>query len=123
MAFRIGFTDEPDEYLDDDPTVPSAVGLITIGEFSENFVSSLYEWNKEAYESQWLQSLGRFLNGDEKAVLITWYVSQKESSNLQWWASIEVKLVLCMCRIIFLGTTTSTGSFQSQRQAVSCTTG
>ena len=85
MAFK-GFTDEPDEYLDDDPTVPSAIGLITIGEFNENFVSSLYEWNKKAYESQWLQSLGRFLNGDKKAVLITWYVNPKESSNLQWWA-------------------------------------
>ena len=56
------------------------------GEFNENFVSSLYEWNKKAYESQWLQSLGRFLNGDKKAVLITWYVNPKESSNLQWWA-------------------------------------
>ena len=86
MAFKVGFTDEPDEYLDDDPTVPSAIGLITIGEFNENFVSSLYEWNKKAYESQWLQSLGRFLNGDKKAVLITWYVNPKESSNLQWWA-------------------------------------
>jgi hypothetical protein len=86
MSFSIRFTSEPLEYQDDDPSTPSAVGLITVGEFEENFVSTLYEWTKEQYESQWRDSLARFVNGADLAVLITWYVNRKESSNLQWWA-------------------------------------
>jgi len=72
MSFSICFTDDPAEFLDDDPKVPSAVGLITIGEFVENFVSSLYEWRKEKYERQWRDSLQQFVNGADRASLITW---------------------------------------------------
>jgi hypothetical protein len=86
MGFSIQFTGGPDEYLDDDPSVPSAIGRITAGELDEEFASGLYEWDKETYESQWLDSLKRFVNGAGKAVLITWYVNPKESTNLQWWA-------------------------------------
>lgn len=86
MAFAICFKNEPNQYLDDDPTVPSAIGRIVAGKLDEEFVSSLYEWSKETYQSQWLHSLERFLGGEKKAVLITWYVNPKESSNLQWWA-------------------------------------
>ena len=86
MAFMICFTDEPDEYPGDDPTIPAAVGRIVAGKLDENFLSNLYEWNKRAYQSQWLRSLERFLDGEEKAVLITWYVNRRESSNLEWWA-------------------------------------
>jgi hypothetical protein len=86
MTFAIRFKDEPNQYLDDDPTVPSAIGRIVAGDLEEEFVSSLYEWKKEDYQSQWLHSIERFLGGDGKAVLITWYVNPKESSNLQWYA-------------------------------------
>ena len=86
MAFSICFKNEPNQYLDDDPTVPSAIGRIVADQLDEEFVSSLYEWNKETYQAQWLHSLKGFLGGDKKAVLITWYVNPKESSNLQWWA-------------------------------------
>jgi hypothetical protein len=86
MAFMISFTDEPDEYLDDDPTVPSAIGRIVAGTLDEEFSSTLYEWDKQAYQSHWLHSLERFLAGDEKAVLITSYVNPREASNLQWWS-------------------------------------
>ena len=82
----ICFTDAPDEYPGDDPTIPAAVGRIMAGKLDETFLSNLYEWDKRAYQSQWLNSLERFLAGDEKAVLITWYVNRKESSNLEWWA-------------------------------------
>jgi hypothetical protein len=44
MTFSIRFTDEPNEYLDDAPGVPSANGRITAGGLDENFASSLYEW-------------------------------------------------------------------------------
>ena len=86
MAFAICFKNVPDQYLDDDPTVQSAIGRIVAGELDEEFVSSLYEWSKETYQSQWLHSLERFLGGEKKAALITWYVNPKESPNLQWWA-------------------------------------
>jgi CdiI N-terminal domain len=86
VTFSICFTDKPNQYLDDDPSIPSAIGRITAGQLDEEFVSSLYEWDKETYERQWLDSLQRFVNGANKAVLITWYVNSKESSNLQWWA-------------------------------------
>jgi hypothetical protein len=86
MAFTICFRNEPNQYLDDDPTVPSAIGRIVAGELDEEFVSSLYEWSKETYQSQWLHSLERFLGGEKKAALITWYINPKKSSNLQWWA-------------------------------------
>jgi hypothetical protein len=86
LSFSICFTSEPLEYLDDDPSIPSAVGLITVGEFVENFVSTLYEWTNEQYQRQWRDSLVRFVNGADRAVLITWYVNRKESSNLQRWA-------------------------------------
>jgi hypothetical protein len=86
MAFEICFTGDPNEFLDDDPTIPSAIGLIRVGSLEENFVSSLYEWSKEDYEAQWLSSLRGFVSGSDRAVLITWYVNCKESSNLQWWA-------------------------------------
>ena len=82
----ICFTDEPNEYPGDDPTIPAAVGRIVAGKLDENFLSNLYEWDKRAYQSQWLSSLQRFLAGDEKAVLMTWYVNRKVSSNLEWWA-------------------------------------
>jgi hypothetical protein len=86
MAFMISFTDQPDEHLDDDPIIPSAVGRIVAGTLDEEFSSSLYEWDKNAYQSQWLRSLEQFLAGDEKAVLITSYVNPREASNLEWWA-------------------------------------
>ena len=70
MAFEISFTADPNEFLDDDPTIPSAVGLIRLGTFEENFVSSLYEWKKEDYEAHWLASLRRSLAGADRAVLL-----------------------------------------------------
>jgi hypothetical protein len=85
MAFMILFTDESNEYPGDGST-PWAVGRIVAGELDESFRSNLYDWDKHAYESQWLQSLERLLKGDEKAVLITSYVHQRAVSNLEWWA-------------------------------------
>jgi hypothetical protein len=90
MTFSIRFTGAPDEHLDDDPNIPSAIGRIVAGELDEEFVSSLYEWNREAYERQWNDSLRQFVDGSDRAVLITWYVNPAESSNLQWWALYRV---------------------------------
>ncbi len=84
MAFSISFTGAPNQFLDDDANIPSAIGQIVIGEFEEEFVSSLYEWTKEDYVAQWTSSLRRFVAGADRAVLITFYVNSKDSSNLEW---------------------------------------
>lgn len=86
MAFEVRFTNAPNEFLDDDPTIPSAIGVIRAGTLEENFVSTLYEWNKEDYEAHWVRSLRHLLAGADRAVLITWYINSKLSFNLQWWA-------------------------------------
>jgi hypothetical protein len=86
VAFSISFTGAPNQFLHDDPNIPSAIGQIVAGELKEEFVSSLYEWTKEDYIGQWTSSLRRFIAGADRAVLITNYVNSKESANLEWWA-------------------------------------
>ena len=85
MAFAIKFTDDPLEYLGDDATVPSAVGRIVLGDWQEEFVSSLYEWDQDAYRTQWLSALQALLSGERAAALITEYLSPDVSSHLVWW--------------------------------------
>jgi hypothetical protein len=46
LSFSIDFIDAPLEYLGDDPSAPSAIGEIILGDFTESFVSSLYTWLK-----------------------------------------------------------------------------
>jgi hypothetical protein len=58
MAFEISFTADPNEFLDDDQTLPSALGLIRLGTFEEKFASSLCEWKKET-----TRLIGRALSG------------------------------------------------------------
>jgi len=86
MPFAICFTDEPNQFLGDDPTVPYAVGRILAGCLDESFVATLYEWDRRDYEAQWLLALERLVAGDRKVVLTTYYVNPAESSNLEWWA-------------------------------------
>jgi hypothetical protein len=85
VAFSLRFTGEPNQFLHDDPSIPSAIGQIEAGDLKEEFISSLYEWTREDYIAQWASSLRRFLAGADRAVLITFYVNSKESSNLEWW--------------------------------------
>jgi len=75
MAFKIVFTEEPDEYLHDDPHLASGIGLMVAGNLTENFVSVLYDWDKRAYRSQWFDALRHLLNGGDRAALIISYVA------------------------------------------------
>ena len=86
MAFIIDFTDDPDEYPGEDQSVPAAVGLLVLGNWHESFLSTLGEWNRQTYRSQWMQSLERFIKGASKEVLITEYLSPGVASHLVWWA-------------------------------------
>jgi hypothetical protein len=64
VSFSIVFSDEPLEFLADDPSIPSAIGLLTIGDFREDFAASLYQWNKEDYELQWRDAIRRLLEAE-----------------------------------------------------------
>lgn len=64
MAFAIYFTEEPDQFLGDDPNVRYAIGRILAGDLDESFASSLYEWARRDYETQWLLALERLIAGD-----------------------------------------------------------
>ena len=86
MSFAICFTDEPDQHLGDDPSVPYALGRIVAGALDEGFASILHEWKRCEYEAQWIRSLRQLIAGDKKVVLITHYVNPTECSNLEWWA-------------------------------------
>lgn len=83
MAFFIRFLDEPPHY--EKGMAPSARGLLSIGDWSEGFHSSLYLWTKSDYERQWRQAIRELLSGAAKAALITEFLTPDVSSHLVWW--------------------------------------
>jgi hypothetical protein len=86
MSFSIKFLNEPLLYPFDDVNTPAASGVLIIGDSKEGFVSSLYQWSKQQYETQWKQAVRILLEGNSKAALITEYLSPDAASHLQWWA-------------------------------------
>ncbi|WP_263365363.1 hypothetical protein [Edaphobacter bradus] len=81
MSFSISFLGEPVFY---DEQTPMATGELVLGEFKENFVASLYQWNKADYEAQWRDAIKAILKGS-KSALAVWYVAPEFSDNLEWW--------------------------------------
>ena len=90
MSFSIVFLDEPWEYLDDDPSIPSAIGRLIIGDSQEEFAASLFLWSKENYQSQWRDAIGSLLQGRDRAALIVEYVGPEASGKLEWWPMYAV---------------------------------
>jgi hypothetical protein len=84
MPFSIGFH-EPPSYPYDDPATPQAKGILILGEAKEYFGSSLYQWSKKEYESQWGHAIKTLLDGKDRAALITEYVRPEASTHLEWW--------------------------------------
>ena len=85
MSFSIGFLDEPPSYPYDDPATPQAKGILILGEAKEYFGSSLYQWSKKDYESQWGHAIKTLLGGKDRAALITEYVGPEAATHLEWW--------------------------------------
>ena len=85
MLFSIAFSEAPLVYEYDDPTTPGAEGELAIVGYREKFLSSLYTWQKEDYEHQWLNAITSLLRGATKAAVITEYVHPNAASHLQWW--------------------------------------
>jgi hypothetical protein len=84
MPFSITFKDERLLYPYDNATTPAAVGLLVLGDHEEEFLSSLYQWNRGEYEAQWQRAIKLLLNGESKAALITEYLSPEYATHLQW---------------------------------------
>jgi hypothetical protein len=90
MSFSIAFTDEPPRYPYDDPLMAAAIGALVIGETTERFESSLYQWNKEDYKAQWKNALNVLLKESNKAALIVTYESPEVSTHLEWWPMYRI---------------------------------
>src|SRR5215469_6718217 len=71
MSFPISFLDELVFY---DKQTPMATREIVLGEFQENFVASLYQWNKADCEAPWRDAINAILKGS-KSPLAVWYVA------------------------------------------------
>jgi hypothetical protein len=85
MPFSIGFLDEPLRYPYDDPATAEASGILVLGDAKEHFGSSLFQWNKKDYESQWRLAIKTLLDGMDRAALITEYLGPDVATHLQWW--------------------------------------
>jgi hypothetical protein len=85
MPFSIGFLNEPPSYPYDDPATPEARGVLILGEAKEYFGSSLYQWSKKEYETQWRHAIRALLDGNDRAALITEYVGPQAATHLEWW--------------------------------------
>jgi hypothetical protein len=86
MSFSIKFLNEPLLYPFDDVNTPAASGVLIIGDSKEGFVSSLYQWSKQQYETQWKQAVRVLLDGNSKAALMVEYLRPDAASYLEWWA-------------------------------------
>jgi hypothetical protein len=90
MPFSITFLDEPLVYPYDDIKTPAAPGLLTMGNSNEGFCSSLYQWSKRDYETQWRLAINVVLKKSSKAALIVEYTGTEASSHLEWWPMYKV---------------------------------
>jgi hypothetical protein len=83
MPFSISFLDE--EPFREKGMDPAARGLLSVGEWKEEFYSSLFIWTPAQYEEQWRNAIEVLLNGGTKSALITEYLTPDVSTHLVWW--------------------------------------
>lgn len=80
--FSIRFL-SPAELTDQEPGVRT--GVIRIGDFEEQFESSVEFWTPEQYESQWAEALCRLTPKTPKSCLITSITEPATANFLFWW--------------------------------------
>jgi hypothetical protein len=104
MSFSIKFTNESLLYPFEDVKTPAASGVLIMGDSKEGFVSSLYQWSKQQYETQWKQAVRILLEGNSKAALIIEYLSPDVASHIEWWAMYrEGETVYLQNHLLFYG--------------------
>jgi CdiI N-terminal domain len=85
--FSIEFLSE--KYKEDKPA--GQLGRITIGNFSEKFVSSLSDWNIETYTKHWIKSSARILYESDSTLYITNIVINSSTDyHLDWWVAYKI---------------------------------
>jgi hypothetical protein len=88
MGFSIQF--EGFEEIEDEDTGLSETylsGVICLGEFREEFASSLSYWSRDDYEDQWREGIKRILSGDSdtSAIIVDIMSPDRTGSTLTWW--------------------------------------
>ncbi len=102
MPFSIKFLEKPLIYPFDDAKTPAASGELTMGQSTEGFYSSLYQWSTQNYENQWSDAIRLLLGGAPKAALIVEYLSPDVASHLEWWAMYrEADVVYLQHQLVF----------------------
>jgi len=60
-------------------------GRITLGDFSEEFESSLSYWAQADYEQQWLEAAGRIKAGQTNSAFIVDMYDPSKTPFIMWW--------------------------------------
>lgn len=81
--FNLKFISEP--YWSEDRNELVVRGRITLGDFSEEFESSLSYWNQADYEQQWLEAAKRIETGQTKSAFIVDMYDPSKVPFIIWW--------------------------------------
>jgi CdiI N-terminal domain len=99
MKFSIDFTNN--EFLEDNQKF--LVGKIKIGEFQEEFTSSLSYWNKTDYLEQWKSALIKTYTGSPKSCLVTSMFDPLTANFIFLWTLyLDKSVVHIQNQILFL---------------------
>jgi hypothetical protein len=83
--FRIAFVEDDSQNGRD-----TAVGRITLGEYSERFQAPLDFWSKDDYEEQWREGRARIVRGMNKSCVVTSMYDPKTANFIECWAFYRV---------------------------------
>ncbi len=72
-----------------------AIGEIRLGNFTENFESSLSFWRIEDYEKQWIEAAKRIFEFD-RTTFITDLDNPKTSNFITWWKAWKIEEEICV---------------------------
>jgi len=87
MEFSIAFDAPAQDSQDDSPFL----GLIIFDETKEWFHSANSFWDRQQYQTHWMQAVKRLLDGHQKSALITDITTVSEEDYLVWWPMWNVK--------------------------------
>ena len=85
-GFSIRFISGPNNEFNE----PSMRGLITLGEFSEEFVAPLAYWTAEDYRKQWAEAARRIVNGAAHSCFVTAMRASPANGAMFLWAAYRL---------------------------------
>ncbi|CAN1213492.1 hypothetical protein TUMEXPCC7403_25020 [Tumidithrix helvetica PCC 7403] len=65
-------------------------GVITLGDFSEKFISSLCDWDEESYTKHWIKSSERILYDSDRTLFITSMIDNPFNYQLDCWIAYKI---------------------------------